>query len=452
MRKHLTGKRTALLAALMLAAVACGGGGGNQNAQGEESPTSGGSSGGAASGSETATGGSEVALPDSDRCGDTVGVDGKTITVTVITDLSGPISQLGGIDHGAAFKAHFEALNDSGGIDGYKVNVNVVDGKYDPVTTANKYQEARDSSAMIGDVLTSAGMDAIAQDLEADCFVAFMGAPNGTLAQKYTSVFSPSTTYGHEILNTISWILNDQGEKDATFALAYQGDAFGQAIKDAADYAAKELGFDLKTEVTFGPTDQDLTAQTQDLMSADPDYVIYGGLPGQLASLSAGVYAKGSKMKFITQTGGWTPVILGTPAAEAIQANVLVSTSYGGWDENKPGLAQMRDEVEKYSDAKPGQAVLTGYATALNVEQVIRQAIKSGDLTLGGFYKAALQVDFDPQGVMPKIKFGRFPDEPRIPSHESRVLQPDKSKTGGVTPLTDYFESDLSKGFVEPSS
>ena len=156
-------------------------------------------------------------------------------------------------------------------------------------------------------------------------------------------------------------------------------------------------------------------------------------------------------MQFITQTGGWTPSILETPAGPAIEANVLVSTSLGAWGEEEPGLAQMREDVATHAEVDPGQPVLTGYATALVVEQVLRTAVDSGDLTLGGIYRAAMSTGFDPEGILPPLEFGQFADEPRIPSHQSRVLRPNAEVEGGVEPLTDYFESDLSANYVEPA-
>ena len=402
--------------------------------------------------SEDAQPDDDIALPDSDRCDETIGVTDDTITVTAISDLSGPISQLGGIDHAAAFEARFDAVNEAGGIDGYTIEVDTRDGQYDPVETATQYEQARTESALIGDVLTSGGMSAIAGDVADDCMIAFMGAPNGFLAQQYATTFSPTTTYGHEILNTVEWVTEDEeAGDDINWALAYQGDAMGESIREAAEFAAEQLGFEFVDEVTFGPADEDLTAQAQSLLAADADYVIYGGLPGQLASLSATAHAQDSDMQFITQTGGWTPSILETPAGPAIEANVLVSTSLGAWGEDEPGLATMREDVETHADVAPGQPVLTGYATAMVVEEVLRTAVDSGDLTLGGIYRAAMSTGFDPEGILPPLEFGQFADEPRIPSHESRVLRPNADVEGGVEPLTDYFESDLSAEYVEPA-
>jgi ABC-type branched-subunit amino acid transport system substrate-binding protein len=391
----------------------------------------------------------DLDLPAS--CDNEQGVDDETIRVAVLTDLSGPISALGGIDHGAAFQAHFEAINAEGGIDGRMVEVDLRDMRYDPVETASQYEEVRTDAAMVPVILGSAAIDAIGTDMEEDCLITFMGSPNGQLAQKHESVFAPSTTYGHEILNTISWIIEDEGHTDATFALAFQGDAFGEAVSEAAEFAAEEFGFELVTTVSFGPADQDVTAQAQDLIAADPDYVIYGGLPGQLAGLSATAFAAESEMQFITQTGGWTPAILATPAGPALEANVLVSTSYGAYDGDEPGLQRMREEIEEHSNAAPGQAALTGYAAALVTAETLRIASENGDLTLGGIRRAAMSVSgFDSEGVIPALTYGQFEGEPRIGTHESRVYRPDADSVGGVELVVDYFESDASARYVEP--
>jgi branched-chain amino acid transport system substrate-binding protein len=376
-------------------------------------------------------------------------VTDDSINVAVLTDLSGPIANLGGIDHGLAFKAHFDAVNAAGGIDGRMVEIDIRDMQYSPLETAALYEQVRTSTAMVADILGSSSIDAVAADMELDCLITFMGSPNGQLAQRYTSVFAPATPYGHLIINAIEWVLDS--EPDATFALAYQADAFGEAVKAAVEFGADEFGFELLEVTSHGPADQDMTAQVQAMLQADPDYVLYGGLPGQLAGMSAGVFAAGNDMKFITQTGGWTPIILGTPAKEALLANVLVSTAYGPWDAENAGAAQMRDEIAQYGpDIAPGGGAITGWTAALVTEKALRGASAAGDLSLGGIYRAALAISFDPGGNLPVYAYGANPDEPRIPSQASMIQRPDLESSDGVVALTDFFVSSVSEGFVEP--
>jgi hypothetical protein len=141
---------------------------------------------------------------------------------------------------------------------------------------------------MLASVFGSPPLQAIAQDLVDDCLLSFQSGSSGQLAQAYDTIYSPTTPYGHEILNIIGWVIEEQGEEDATFAFSYQSDALGEAIRQAAQFGADHYGFEFAAEATHGPQDSDLSAQLQQLLAAEPDYIVYGGLPSQLAFLSAG--------------------------------------------------------------------------------------------------------------------------------------------------------------------
>lgn len=388
-----------------------------------------------------------VDLPDS--CDNVQGVDDDSISITVLTDLSGPISAVGGIDHGNAFKAHFDAINDAGGIDGRTVEVDIRDMKYDPVVAAGEYEQVRTETAMMADILGSSAIDAIAADMELDCLITFQGATNGVLAQRYTSVFTPATSAGHDLVNGVAYALEQSPE--ATFALAYQADAFGEALKTAADFAATESGFEYVTDVTFGPRDTDMTAQVQALLAADADYVVFGGLPTQLAGLVGGVVAAGSDMQFLIPTGSWSPALLQTPVADAIASNVIVITPYAAWGGDEPGVVQMREELAAFApDVLPGSPAQTGYNAATVTAEVLRVASAAGDLSLGGIYRAAASLTFDNGGIVPPLAYGSRPEEPRIPSVETRIWRPSAEADGGVEPLVEGTVSyELSQRYVE---
>ncbi len=392
----------------------------------------------------------DLNLPKS--CDATQGVTDDKITITVLSDLSGPIAAAGGVDHAKAFKAHFDAINDAGGIDGRKVEVDVRDMKYDPTVAAGEYEKVRTSTAMVADILGSGAINAIAGDMEKDCLITFQGATNGVLAQTYTSVFSPSTSAGHDVVSGVAYALEQK--KDATFAVAYQADPYGEALKAAGDFAAKESGFSWKAEVNFGARDTDMTAQTQQLLAADPDYVVYGGLPTQLAGIVAGVHAAGNDMKFLIPTGAWSPVLLTTPAADAIVDSVIVITPFAAWGGTEKGVVQMREEIAKYAaDTTPGSAVQTGYNAATIAAEVLRVASSNGDLSLGGIYRAAATLKFDNQGLVPPLAYGSRADEPRIPSVATRIWKPSKTAEGSVEPLSSgVFDSALGDGYVEPKA
>jgi ABC-type branched-subunit amino acid transport system substrate-binding protein len=446
----------ALLLPLLVGVAACG----DDDDSGSSADTTVAANAGGDGSTTTAGGGgssADVELPaelNADACDSTQGITDDSITIGVLTDLSGPVSAGGGIDIGESFKAHFAAVNAAGGIDGRQVNVDVEDMKYDPVATASAYEGLRSDVAMMPIILSSAGIEAVAQDMEDDCLITLEGGPNGQLSQKYPTVFTPTTSIGHDVMNAISYVLEDK--PDATFALALQSDATGNQTKTAAEYAEQNAGITVKGTVEFAAADTDLTAQIQELVSLNADYVIFGGgVPNQLAALVSGIDAANADSNFLVPTSGWSPNVLSTAAAPAIEKRVTVFSSYGAWSGDAPGLVTMRDELDQFSDRdiKPGAPPLLGYETALVAEAVLRQWVASDDLTLGGLYKAALTVnEFDSEGVAPPLSYGRE-DEPRIPSTASRPYKTDAATDGGLIPLTDdYLDSELNQGYVEPAA
>lgn len=386
------------------------------------------------------------------ECDVTQGVTDDTISITMLNDLSGPTAALGAPDIGEAFRAHFDAINADGGIDGRMVEVEVLDHAYSPVDAAQRYEEVRTETAMIASVFGSPPLQAIAQDLVDDCLVSFQSGSSGQLAQDYDTIFAPTTTYGHEILNIIGWVIEEREETDATFALAYQSDALGEAVRQAAAFGAEHYGFEYVAEASHGPQDSDLTAQLQTLLAEDPDYIVYGGLPNQLAFLSAGALAAESDVQFISATPGFVPAVLGSPAADAVQANVFISGPYSEWEGDDPGRVQMREEIETHApDVEPGQGPVIGYSSALVVAEALRIASANDDLSLHGILEASRQVSgFDANGLLPELTYGQYPDAPRVPSHASRIWQPEAGPAQGMVPLTDHFESEASQLFTEP--
>jgi ABC-type branched-subunit amino acid transport system substrate-binding protein len=386
------------------------------------------------------------------ECDVVQGVTDDTIHITMLNDLSGPTAALGAPEISAAFKAHFDAINADGGIDGRMIEVEILDHGYSPVDAAQRYEEVRTDTAMVASVFGSPPLEAIAQDLVDDCLVSFQSGSSGQLAQAYETIFAPTTTYGHEILNILGWVIEEQGQTDASFALAYQSDALGEAIRRAAEFGAEHYGFEYVAEASHGPQDSDLTAQLQTLLAAEPDYVVYGGLPSQLAFLSAGALAAGSDVQFISATPGFVPAVLATPAADAVQQNVFISGPYSEWEGDEPGRVQMREEIEAHApDVNPGQGPVIGYSSAQVVAEVLRIASANDDLSLHGIWQASQQVSgFDANGLLPELTYGQYPEAPRVPSHASRIWQPEAGPAQGMVPLTDYFESEASQLFTEP--
>src|SRR4051794_29381008 len=100
------------------------------------------------------------------------GFDGTTIKVGVITPLTGPAAVIGN-PLTAGNKAYFDAVNAKGGIAGkYKVNLDIVDSKYEAQTAVQQYSATKGDVAMYVQILGTAVVDAIRPQLETDALLA----------------------------------------------------------------------------------------------------------------------------------------------------------------------------------------------------------------------------------------------------------------------------------------
>ena len=96
-----------------------------------------------ACGTQSATGNSTGGLS-----GPGVDASSKTITIGEITALSGPADNVGKPVHDG-LKAYLDQLNASGGIDGWKVDLNAQDSAYDPQKTVQLFNQIKDKIALL---------------------------------------------------------------------------------------------------------------------------------------------------------------------------------------------------------------------------------------------------------------------------------------------------------------
>ena len=63
----------------------------------------------------------------------------KTITLGVLTPLSGPVAAPIGIPLTKGMETYFKSVNANGGIDGFQIKLLEKDSKYDPTTEVEQY-------------------------------------------------------------------------------------------------------------------------------------------------------------------------------------------------------------------------------------------------------------------------------------------------------------------------
>jgi ABC-type branched-subunit amino acid transport system substrate-binding protein len=339
----------------------------------------------------------------------------KTITLGVLSPLSGPVAAIGA-PLTAGQETYFKGVNASGGIDGWKVQLLKRDSKYDPQTQVQQFNGIKDKVAFLAQSLGSPTTKAI-QPM-ADQMKMLIGAA----AQDSAMVTDPvmaviGTPYAIDIANGLDYILKQKGDTHAKIGIVYQDDEYGQDGLRGYTAALHTYRFNSVARATYKVTDTDLTAQVQKMRSAGAQYVFFIGIPSAAAKLVGTAASQGYNPTWVFQGPAWSEYLMSsngtphgkpTPVAPALASNVWVLGYTAQWgDKRVPGMARFLSATKRYAPKQiPDYYYLYGYAMARMETAVLRQAIASGNLTREGILNAKLHlgsVDFG--GLMPPIDY-----------------------------------------------
>jgi branched-chain amino acid transport system substrate-binding protein len=372
----------ALAAVTALTLSACGGSGNSNSGS-----SSGGGGGASTSGDKSAP-----------------GVTADSIMLGTTQPLTGPAAP-GYSKISAAMTAYFNFANESGGINGRKISLKVIDDGYNPAKTATATRELvlQDKVfALVGALGTpthTAALDFIAQNKVPDLFVS-SGSRSWNQVSKYPTTFGWQPDYTVE-----GKILGDYvkktfpGKKVCSFG---QNDDFGV---DGVEGAELTLGAgSLASKQTYSPTNTNVAPQIGALQSAGCDVVMSFTVPG-FTALELGTAAKLKyKPQFVISNVGSDFVTLQgllkdatVPLLEGAVSDAYIPLST---DTSNSWIKLFKMVNEKYNNnAAFDGNVEYGMAVAYTTLQALKTAGK--DLTRGALVDAVAKGGFTGPGLVP---------------------------------------------------
>lgn len=200
--------------------------------------------------------------------------DETSIVIGQSAPFSGPSAQLG-TEFNLGARIYFQAINESGGIQGRKIELRVKDDAYDPARTASNTTELMDQDhavALFGYVGTATTLAALPQIVAAQVplFAPVTGAD--ALRQPFNRyVFNVRASY----LDEAEYIL-DQLSVTGTKSIAvfHQNDAYGKAGLDAVNKAKTKRGLQVVATATVERHSTDVGSASRALQAARPDAVV----------------------------------------------------------------------------------------------------------------------------------------------------------------------------------
>lgn len=441
MRRTTLATLVALGVTLSLVAAACGGG--DKTAKQKAAATT-------TAASNSNAGKEPQAVP---------GFDGKTITLGVITPQSGTTGAIAGKYLGTPLtdgnKMYWQSVNDKGGVAGkYKVDLKVADSQYDATVGTQAYANLKGDVLAFQQILGTAVTQAIEPQLATDKII----AGPATLDAEWNldaNLFPFVTSYQLLAINALDYYLKKGGGQGKNICSLAQDDGYGDAGVQGAEYAAKKLGFTLKTEQRVKLLG-DKTAAVQALKDNKCDAVFTTLLFVDMKSLVSTARQLGFEARFILEAPAWergftdkTDSGFDQSFSDYLTKNMWVAATGPQWgDKTNPGMAKMLADLAKYKpDQKANLYFLFGYGQAWALDQILEKAAANGDFSRDGLQAAITQVGslkFD--NLIPDYKYGTSVDQ-RVTPLPASLFTVDPTIDGGLKMLAADYVSDAAKTY-----
>jgi ABC-type branched-subunit amino acid transport system substrate-binding protein len=364
------------------------------------------------------------------------GVDAATKTIRVgdLNALTGPAAALGK-PVAAGHKAYFDALNARGGIDGWKVQLESEDTGYQPQMHVQAYNKIKGDIALLNS-FGSPTTKAIQPQFQREKLVTVPGSFDSIWGADPT-VAAVGTPYSLDVANALDYVTQG-GTKKLKIGIVYQNDEYGADGLRGFEAAKATLGFTDAGRQSYKAGDTDFTAQVQKLKAAGADAVVVTALPSATGPIVGTAATLGFTPQWILQGPSYVEQLITkdgtagakpTPVAAALEGAIVTSFSAPWGDAEAPGMKQLVADQERYApDQAPSIYFALAYSQGKVVEQILRKAIASGDLTRAGILAAKEHLgEVDLGGVTPAVT---YTPEGGPPSRKSLITEIDPAVPG----------------------
>jgi ABC-type branched-subunit amino acid transport system substrate-binding protein len=363
-----------------------------------------------------------------------VGVEGETIRLGVLTDLTGVFDALGK----DITNANELFWKDNKVCDTYSVELDVQDTGYVPQQGVQLYSGMKDNILAMQQTIGSPINTALAPEYEADQIVNFPSAWSKTLTEiPGTGVVG--ATYDVEIANGYDYLFKEGllKEGDTVGHIYFEGEYGANGLAGTQAVAA-EKGLKV-IEAQIKSTDQDMSSQITQFKAAGVNLIALTVAPGQLASVATVAESQGLDVPILGSNPVFAPGLLDGPAANWLKSHLYVASPVSSFDAHPE---QLEEYQAAYPDATPSLGVVVGFGVSEIMKQVLDAACENGDLTRAGLVEAFEGLEeVDTGGLVVPI---RGYELGKSPSLESFVLQP-ADVPGGATVLAEAFQGEFAE-------
>jgi branched-chain amino acid transport system substrate-binding protein len=300
------------------------------------------------------------------------GITDKEVLICSYQPMTGSTSSYFRMGKGA--DAWFKHVNDQGGVNGRKINFNMVDDKYEPARTAGivKRFAERDNCFAIVAPLGSAPTVAVI-DYVVEQKIPIIGAGTGAakpleIQSKWVFPLYPSyRDEGKDLVRFAKEVF-----KAKTVAVLYQNDPSGKTHMDGIKSVLDQHGVKLVAEQGYEPKEVDVSSQVLTMKNANPDAIICSCAPEPAAKFYTERKKLGWNVPVVNVFFGKSPKVPELAGKDAVEG-VYFATIFRDFDSPAPQMREALTILKKYYPEEDPDAIhLWGFTGA----QVFTEALK----------------------------------------------------------------------------
>jgi ABC-type branched-subunit amino acid transport system substrate-binding protein len=319
------------------------------------------------------------------------GMTDSTVTLGVITDLSGPFAVLGmpALD---GLKLAIDQINEEGGICGrFAVELDVQDSGSDVQKATQAYDSIEeDVLALVqtlGAPVNTALIPRFAQDQVVNVPLAW-----GRSLLGWEGNAVPGGFYDTDMANGLSYLLQEGllEKGDAVGHIYFTGE-YGENGLAGAEHVAEANGLTvIGAEVS--PTDVDMTAHVKRFAEKGVDAIALSVAPNQTASAVSVAASEGLTLPVVMNNPAFSPGLLDSPVGETLLANGYIANAFS------PSFTDTAEDLaaawkQAHPDKAPTSTVVAGAGTGEIIRHVLDKACTDGDMTREGLLSAKTSLD-----------------------------------------------------------
>jgi ABC-type branched-subunit amino acid transport system substrate-binding protein len=375
------------------------------------------------------------------------GVTATTISLGVLTDLTGSLGALGRtVTQGV--QLFWDDQDRRGGVCGRDVRLVIEDHGHNPQRAASIYTEMQPRVLALQQLLGMSEAAGLLPRIGADTMLTQPVSWSSKLLST-PGVVVAGATYDLEMINGIDWLMRTRGLK--------AGDTVGDILLDGEEgddallgtmAAARAHGLTVVPE-RIRPGDTDLAVPVRAIRASGARAIMITSTPSQAASAASIADSDGYDVTFVGSNPSFVPSLLRGPARTAMERRYVVAQSYAPFSGDLPGVTAVRDE---YTAVHPGESVNAGadygYGQGEVMYRILDAACRGGSLRRPALLQALQRLtNVDTGGLIAPLDLSK---RGQPPARATYILRPDGTAAGGLRVLAPLFASPLAQGYRCP--